>query len=83
MKHLKKIKSDLNDCIWAYSQIDAKFRLPEPYREQSIDFAKKAEFGVSSFHDTLSLGYESMATEIRMKQIAKSKGEIDGLIEAN
>lgn len=78
MKRLKMLREDLNDCIWAYGQIDSKFRLPEPYREQSIDFAKKAEFGISSFHDTLSLGYESMAQEIRMKQI---KGEASGIPE--
>ncbi len=74
VRNLKKLRAELTDAIWAYTQIDAKFKLPEPFRSQSIDFAKKAEFGVSSFHDTLTLGYEQLAMEARAKQIKPSEG---------
>ncbi len=78
---LKGLGEEMDDLIYAFTLLDYEYRLPTPYREQAIDFANKANFGVSSFHDTLKLGYEALRWESAMekgKSIERSRIKAQG-----
>ncbi len=68
VKELKDHTERLDDLIYAFVSLDVNHRLPEPFRTQAMDFANKANFGVSSFHDTVKLGYEALGRERRMNE---------------
>lgn len=70
VERLKANKDQFEDLVYAYSQLDTKNPLPDPYRKQSIEFAQKAEFGLGSFHDTVKLGLEA----VRIEKIRGMKG---------